>query len=255
MNGLYVVAGASGAIGKALCQRIVNSGGTPILVGRCQEKLSRAAEQVGASSPSSPQIISGIDFSEPTEAGKKLANELKGESSVSGLVYSVGSITLKPLRGSKSTDFLDSFNLNVLGAVECIKATLPQLKKDSTLDMPASIVLFSSIAASRGLANHSVIGCSKGAIEGLTKSLAAELAASHVRVNCVAPSLTAESEMGLSMTGNEKMAAAIASAHPIPRLGNPDDAAAAAAYLLSSQSSWTTGAVLPVDGGRSTVLK
>jgi len=104
------------------------------------------------------------------------------------------------------------------------------------------------------LSTDAVIGSSKAAIEGLTVSLAAELAPA-IRVNCVAPSLTAGSEMGKAMTENEKIAEAVAAAHPIPRLGLPTDSAEAAAFLLSTTSSWTTGTILPVDGGRSTVLK
>ena len=153
------------------------------------------------------------------------------------------------------TAFRDSYELNVLGAVELIKAALPALKKGGSKEDPSRIVLFFSVAASRGLSNHAVIGSSKAAIEGLTVSLAAELAPA-VRVNCAAPRLTGGgSEMARSMTDNEKMAQAIASAHPLPRLGSPRDSASAAAYLMSSSSSWTTGMVLPVDGGRSSILK
>ena len=148
---------------------------------------------------------------------------------------------------------MDTFSLNVVGAAEAIKACLPGLKKGGKPDDPAAVVLFSSIAARHGLANHCVIGAAKAGVEGLTVSLAAELAPA-IRVNCVAPSLT-RSEMARSMTDNEKMAEAIAKAHPLPRLGNPEDSALAAAYLLSNQSAWTTGMILPVDGGRSTILK
>jgi NAD(P)-dependent dehydrogenase (short-subunit alcohol dehydrogenase family) len=169
----------------------------------------------------------------------------------------VGSITLKSLRGAKAQDFMETFSLNVVGAAETIKAVLPGLKKggSSTTDNdPASVVLFSSIAARHGLANHAIIGSAKAGVEGLTVSLAAELAPT-IRVNCVAPSLT-QSEMAKSMTDNAKMAEAIAKAHPLPRLGQPDDSAAAATFLLSNiHSGWTSGAILPVDGGRSTILK
>jgi len=248
MNGLYVIAGATGAIGREICRNIIKQGGTTLLVGRSVEKLTALSQEIGADCP-----IIGVDFSQRTEAGTKLAEELKGEA-LRGLAYAVGSITLKPLRACKENDFLDSYMLNVVGCAEAVKACLPGLKKGSTTENPSSIVLFSSVAARHGFSNHAVIGANKAAVEGITLSLAAELAP-FIRVNCIAPSLTAGSEMSKKMTENEKMASAIAAAHPIPRLGNPLDSANAASYLLSSESSWITGIVLPVDGGRSSVLK
>jgi len=102
-----------------------------------------------------------------------------------------------------------------------------------------------------GFANHAVIAMAKGAVEALTVSLAAELAP-QVRVNAIAPSLT-RSGIAEPMTGNAALAKAIAGQHPIPRLGEPDDSAAMAAFLLSDDAGWITGQVLAVDGGRSTV--
>mmetsp|Transcript_22560 Transcript_22560/g.41979 ORF Transcript_22560/g.41979 Transcript_22560/m.41979 type:complete len:251 (+) Transcript_22560:37-789(+) len=250
MNGLYAVAGAYGAIGRQLCHNIKSWGGTPLLIGRSSEKLTQINDELGGDCP----VIANCDFSTPDKVGEFLASELKGET-IRGSSYVVGSITLKPVRGAKLADYRDSYDLNVLGAVEFVKAALPGLKKGGSKENPSSIVLFSSVAASRGIANHSVIGSSKAAVEGLTVSLAAELAPA-IRVNCVAPSLTGGgSEMAKGMTENEKIANAVAAAHPLPRLGNPADSAHAAAYLLSDNSAWTTGMVLPVDGGRSTVLK
>jgi NAD(P)-dependent dehydrogenase (short-subunit alcohol dehydrogenase family) len=250
MKGLYVVAGATGAIGRKLCFNIIQRGGTPLLVGRSADQLQTLNEELGSKCP----ILTDVDFSAPEQAGKKLASELKGET-LHGLAYAVGSITLKSLRGCTANDFMTSFALNVVGAAETIKACLPGLKKGGSAKDPASIVLFSSIAARRGLANHAVIGASKAAVEGLTVSLAAELAPS-IRVNCIAPSLTGGgSKMAMVMTDNEKIAEAVAKAHPLPRLGDPADSADAAAFLLSSESSWTTGMIFPVDGGRSFILK
>ena len=250
MNGLFAVAGASGAIGRSLCKTILQRGGTPLLIGRNADKLFELNEELGGNCP----MISGVDFSSPEQAGAKLAVDLKGEK-LKGLAYAVGSITLKPLRGCKQADFLESYNLNVIGAAEMIKAALAGLKSGGTKDDPSSVVFFSSVAARSGLANHAVVGSSKAAVEGLTLSLAAELSP-MIRVNCVAPSLTGgDSEMAKIITSNEKMAEAVAKAHPLPRLGNPADSANAAAYLLSCDSAWTTGIILPVDGGRGSLLK
>jgi len=255
MNGLYVVAGATGAIGRRLCRNIVERGGTPVLVGRSADKLQQLnSEHLGGSCP----IISDVDYRQPEEAGKILASELKGVLSqhpqpLNGIAYCVGSITIKSLRGCRTDDFLESYRVNVLGAAETVKAALPGLKKAGAPG--GSVVLFSSVAARHGLANHAVVGSSKAAVEGLAVALAAELAPA-VRVNCVAPSLTGGgSEMARGFTDNEKVAAAVAAAHPLPRLGTPADSADAATFLLSPQSSWTTGIILPVDGGRSSILK
>jgi len=249
MNGLYVVCGATGAIGRKLCHKILERGGTPLLVGRSSEKLNIINKELGGNCP----IISDIDFSVPDEAGKKLTNDLKGEK-IQGLAYAVGSITLKPLRSIKPSDFFDSYSLNVVGAAEAVKASLIGLKKNGSKTNPSSIVFFSSVAARYGLSNHCVIGSSKAALEGLTLALAAELSPS-IRVNCIAPSLTGGgSNMAKPLTDNEKIAEAVAKAHALKRLGDPEDSAAAASFLLSSDSSWSTGIILPVDGGRSSVL-
>ena len=113
----------------------------------------------------------------------------------------------------------------------------------------ASVVLFSTVAVAQGFSNHASIGMSKGAVEGLMLSLAAELAP-KVRVNCVAPSLT-KTPLAQALTSNEQMANAIAGLHALQRLGEPDDAAALAAFLMSPDASWITGQVIGVDGGRS----
>jgi NAD(P)-dependent dehydrogenase (short-subunit alcohol dehydrogenase family) len=113
------------------------------------------------------------------------------------------------------------------------------------------VVLFSSVAARAGFPNHLAIGAAKAAVEGMTVTLAAELAPA-VRVNCIAPSLT-RSRIAEPLIRNLAMAEAIAKLHPIPRLGEPEDAAALADLLLSAQAGWITGQVIGVDGGRGTL--
>jgi len=112
-------------------------------------------------------------------------------------------------------------------------------------------VLFSSVAVQQGFSNHAIISSAKGAVEGLTRALAAEMAP-KVRVNAVAPSIS-HSAMAMPMLGKEAMAQALAKSHPLGRVGNADDSAALASFLLSDDASWITGQIIGVDGGRHAV--
>ena len=141
---------------------------------------------------------------------------------------------------------MQCYNLNLISAVEIIRAMHEKLKKNS-----GSIVLFSTVAARKGFMNHSIISSAKAAVEGLTVSLAAEFAP-NVRVNCIAPSLS-QSKMAGPMLKNEKMSEAIAKMHPLKRLGSGDDFSSLVSFLLSAESSWITGQIFGVDGGRSSV--
>ena len=166
---------------------------------------------------------------------------------VSGLAYCVGSINLKPVSRITDEDIERDFRLNAFGAFRAVQAALPALKASGD----AAIVLFSTVAVQQGFASHVSIAMAKGAVEGLMLSLAAELAP-KIRVNCIAPSLT-RTPLAPALTSNEQMANAIAALHPLQRLGEADDVAAAAAFLLSADSAWITGQVIGVDGGRSSL--
>ncbi|RNL52127.1 SDR family NAD(P)-dependent oxidoreductase [Pedobacter jejuensis] len=165
-----------------------------------------------------------------------------------GLVYSVGNINLKPFARVSGTDFIDDFKLNVVGAALAIQHALKSLKNAGS----SSIVLFSSVAAKTGMGFHASIATSKAAIEGLSVSLAAELAGQNIRVNVVAPSLTDTPLASKFLNTPEKMEAS-AKRHPLGKYGSPKDISAAAAFLLSEESSWITGQIIPVDGGMGTL--
>ena len=141
-------------------------------------------------------------------------------------------------------DFNKCMKLNLYSAVEVIKGYQESLKKNK-----GSVVLFSTVAAQRGFTNHAIIASAKAAVEGLTVSLAAEFAP-NIRVNCIAPSLT-KSKIADPILKNKLIAEGVAKAHPMKRVGEGRDAAAMAQFLLSEDSSWITGQIIGVDGGRS----
>ena len=161
-----------------------------------------------------------------------------------GIAYCIGSIDLKPVRMAKEEDFNKCMKLNLYSAVEAIKGFQDSLRKNK-----GSIVLFSTAAVHRGFTNHSIIASAKAAVEGLAISLAAEFAP-NIRVNCIAPSLT-NSKIAQPMLKNSAVADGIAKAHPLKRIGEGQDSASLAKFLISEDSSWITGQVIAVDGGRS----
>lgn len=167
--------------------------------------------------------------------------------SLSGLVYFPGTITLKPFHRLTSEDFLSDFRINCLGAVEIIRHALPALRNSPS----ASVVLFSTVAVAQGMAFHSSISAAKGAVEGLARSLAAELAPS-IRVNVIAPSLT-DTPLASNLLSSDSKREAAAARHPSRSIGNPRDTAAIVSFLLSDASSFMTGQILRADGGLSSV--
>jgi len=167
---------------------------------------------------------------------------------VDGLVYAPGSINLKPFNRLSEEDFISDFTINVLGAVKCIRKLLPNLKKSGS----ASVVLYSSVAEKTGMPFHASVAASKCAVEGLTRSLAAEFSAQKIRVNAVAPSLTATPLASQLLSTTEKREAS-AKRHPLQRIGNAAEIARLTAFLLSDDASWITGQVFGIDGGLSTI--
>ena len=166
---------------------------------------------------------------------------------LSGVVYCPGSINLRPFERIKPEDFEADYKLQVIGAIRIIQMALPRLKKAEN----ASIVLFSTLAVQTGLNFHTQVAASKGAIEGLTKSLAAEFAP-KIRVNCIAPSLT-NTPLAASLVNTDQKMDASAQRHPLKRVGSVNDISEMACFLLSEKSSWTTGQILHVDGGMSSI--
>ncbi|MEO3472096.1 SDR family oxidoreductase [Roseomonas sp. CAU 1739] len=237
MTATTVVIGATGAVGSALARRCAARGDRVVLVARDGARLTALATTLPGA------VAVAADATDPDALRAAIAG---AGAAISGLAYCVGSIALKPLLRTTEADFIDAFRLNALGAAIAVQAA-----QDALVAAQGSVVLFSTVAARAGFPNHAAIAAAKGAVEGLTVALAAELAPA-VRVNCIAPSLT-RSAMAAPLIGNDRMAEAIAKLHPIPRLGEGDDSAALADFLLSGAAGWITGQVFAVDGGRSTL--
>ena len=228
----FLVVGGSSGIGGEITRRLSRDG-HHVIVG------SRTADQL--------EGLAGVTHVALDVTKAPLPAEVVPKK-LDGLVYCPGSIRLRPLRALKTEDFEADFQVNLLGAVQSIQACLAALKK---ADDGASIVLFSTVAVQTGMPYHASIASAKGAVEGLTRSLAAELAP-KIRVNAIAPSLT-DTPLASSLLASDEKRKASANRHPLQRIGNPEEIAGAACYLLSPEGSWMTGQILHQDGGMGAV--
>jgi NAD(P)-dependent dehydrogenase (short-subunit alcohol dehydrogenase family) len=228
--GNYLVIGASSGMGQAIAHQLVKEGHQ--VYGTFHTHPMHSTENLNAFQLN--VLDDQLNLSSLPE-------------SIDGLVYCPGAINLRPFARIQANDFVDDFNLQVTGAIKVIQACLPALKKSGN----ASIILFSTVAVQLGLNFHTQVAVSKGAIEGLTKALSAELAPT-IRVNCIAPSLT-DTPLAAGLLNTEQKIEANAQRHPLKRIGTAQDIAEMTCFLLSSKSSWITGQILHVDGGMSTV--
>lgn len=227
----YLIIGASSGIGKSLALELAEAGHQ---VYGTYNKADVLPEH------------SGVQYFPLDVLSENFSLDFLPEI-VNGVVYCPGSINLRPFERIKPADFTNDFNLQVVGAVKTIQAMASRLRKSEN----ASIVLFSTVAVQTGLPYHTQVSASKGAIEGLTKALAAEFAP-VIRVNCVAPSLT-DTPLAASLLNTDQKKEANAQRHPMKRIGRVEDIVHMAAFLLSEKSGWITGQIMHVDGGMSTL--
>jgi NAD(P)-dependent dehydrogenase (short-subunit alcohol dehydrogenase family) len=220
MTKRILIVGGNTGIGAALNEQLLAEGSETILISRNQ---------------------GGVDVLEDEPAFPAI------EGAIDALVYCPGSINLKPFRGLKLSDFEHDMGVNYFGAVKTIKNYLPNLKESEN----ASIVLFSTVAVQKGMPFHSSIAGAKGAVEGLTRALAAEFAP-KVRVNCVAPSLT-DTPLAEKLLRNEKQREGAENRHPLKSIGEAEDVAHMAHFLISDKAKWMSGQIIGVDGGMSSL--
>ena len=214
-------------------------------IGLATAKLLTQNHEVYIASRSSDSLT-GLDIHHlPFDVTTDDLSTLDLPAELSGLVYCPGSINLRPFKGLKPEAFESDFQINVMGFVKSLQAVLPKLTTNSR------VVLYSTVAVKVGMPFHASVAASKGALEGLGKSLAAELAP-KTRVNVIAPSIT-NTPLADRFLNNEAKMEKSAQRHPLKRVGEADDIAAMTRFLLSDDSSWITGQILGLDGGMSTL--
>lgn len=226
----YIIIGGSSGIGEGIVNLLEQEEATVLATYNNNEKQDR-------------NNISYLQFNALNDSLN--LDDLPDE--IDGLAYCPGTINLKPFHRFTDEDFIEDFKIQVLGATKIIKQLLPKLKKSKE----ASIVLFSTVAVQFGFSFHSQVSISKGALEGLTRSLASELSP-NIRVNAIAPALTNTSLAGKLLNTPEKLSFH-AEKNPLKKVGEAKDIAQAAVFLLSEKASWITGQILHVDGGFSNI--
>ncbi len=231
MNKKVLIIGASSGIGLASAKLLASKG-----------------HEVFTASRTQSEELSSLNL--PFQEFDVLQNELDTSflpEELDSIIYCPGSINLKPFRSLKEEVLLEDFKLNAVGALKTVKAVYPKLRKSES----GSIVFFSTVAVQTGMSFHSSVAMAKGAVEGLTKTLAAELAP-KIRVNAIAPSLTETPLAGNLLSSDEKREASV-NRHPLKRIGQSDEIASLVSFLISDESAFVTGQIFGVDGGMSSV--
>ena len=227
----YLVIGGSSGIGYEVVKKLASADNKIYVISRNPNKI-KDLENITKLS----YDITNVDEKFPSI-----------EEPLKGLIYCPGTINLKPLKSLKLKDFSDDFNVNALGAARAVQNYLPNLTKEEN----PSVVFFSTVAVQTGMPYHASVAMAKGAVEGLTKSLAAELAP-KIRVNAIAPSIT-DTPLAERLLSSEEKRNASAKRHPLNKIGDAEEIANAVTFLLSDESSWITGQILHIDGGISSV--
>ena len=226
----YIIVGGSSGIGYELTKQLAEAGNNVTVLSRNQNELGSLSN------------VNHITYDVTSDEVPDLNLE-----SIDGFAYCPGTINLKPFHGLKLDDFQADFEVNVKGAIRTLQPIVKQLKKNGN----ASVVFFSTVAVQQGMPFHSSVAASKGALEGMTRSLAAELSP-NVRVNCIAPSVT-DTPLASRILSSEEKKEASGKRHALNRVGTAEEVAKLAAFLLSDESSWMTGQIIGLDGGMSAI--
>lgn len=227
----FLIAGGTSGIGLETVKLLSKNNDSVIILGREKKNTGDLLNTV----------FYAADILRPADELPQITEPLDG------IVYCPGTINLKPFRSLKSEDYQNDLEINLLGAVKLINKYLPNLKAAGK----ASIVLFSTVAVQTGMPYHASIASAKGAVEGLARSLAAEFAP-HIRVNCIAPSITS-TPLAEKLLNSETKMKSSEERHPLKRIGSAEEIAELTVFLLSDNSGFITGQIIKADGGISAV--
>lgn len=237
----YIVVGAGGGIGTALCKQLVASGHQVMLVGRNEAKLQALANELQQPF----QVCDATDWDGLAGVADYTLEQFGG---LDGAVNLAGSILLKPAHLTSKDELQSVIEANLITAFGLVRTIAPRLKKQGG----GSIVLMSSGGAAIGLTSHEAIAAAKAGVAAMARAAAATYGASNVRINSVAPGLV-ETDLTSRIWQNERSADASRAMHPMGRLGKPEDIASMIAWLLAPENSWITGQDIAVDGGLSSI--
>jgi NAD(P)-dependent dehydrogenase (short-subunit alcohol dehydrogenase family) len=239
MENAYVILGATGGVGQALTQRLAKQENTVVI------KVGRNADLLAQLYPDDEALTRVTDLTSFSQT-QELFAELIQKYKIIGVAHCVGSILLKPASFLTEEEWHNTIKINLNSAFNVVAAITKHVKQDT------SIVLFSSAAASIGLANHEAIAAAKAGVEGLARAAAASYATKNLRFNVIAPGLS-EAKMSRAFFDNPKSLDFSKKLHPLGRLGTPDKLASLAEWLLNQENDWLTGEVIHCDGGLATV--
>lgn len=235
----FVIVGATGGIGSEVCRKLAAAGANLCLAARTPEPLAALATELMAAYPASTFATRTVDATRSAD----VEGLFQEAGTVAGAANLVGSILLKPAHLTTDEEFDTTVSLNLSTAFAVTRAAARAMTPTG-----GSLVLMSSVAAAIGLTNHEAIAAAKAGVEGLVRSAAATYAPRGIRVNAVAPGLV-RTPLSSRITGNEASLKASVAMHPLGRVGEPADVAAAVCWLLDPKTTWVTGQVVGVDGG------
>ncbi|DAC22398.1 MAG TPA: SDR family oxidoreductase [Candidatus Thalassarchaeaceae archaeon] len=232
------ILGAGGGIGGFTAKRLAATGWTIVVSGRELGPLEAISEQIGGAD------IQPVDARDADAMKIVSKGILERHGSIDAVVVAVGSILLRPLHGTSPDQVRETIEQNFYTAFNALRATAPLMMRGDG----GRVVLFSSVAATYGMSNHAAIAASKAAVEGLARAAAADYAKRGIRVNAIAPALT-DTPMAGRLVANEASRDISDNMHPVGRIGDADEVASIAAWLVDGAPDWMTGEVVHVDGG------